>query len=238
MPARRGERVLPNRRDEVNDVMVTLSTKHTNLMEIRTLFSRILSLSRYTHIHNTYMYNTERERERAREREDDSVLIVMFPSLALSPMPISSLYFQPLWLPSIAQAITDWPSFVFMSGCAPFLCWHVLAIQTVWMHEKISRLRLREKEKEIDRLQEEKEKGGREGGSSIFTAVASYTFQSPLVHSTQLDIWHWVFSCQIFHIRSRLVTMWVWHTYTHFTHECRKMERSPSVLIRHTHVDS
>ena len=69
MPARRGERVLPNRRDEVNDVMVTLSTKHTNLMEIRTLFSRILSLSRYTHIHNTYMYNTERERESARERE-------------------------------------------------------------------------------------------------------------------------------------------------------------------------
>jgi hypothetical protein len=53
-------------------------------------------------------------------------------------------------------------------------------------------LRLREKEKEIDRLQEgkEKKKGGREGGSSIFTAVASYTFQSPLVHSTQLDLWH------------------------------------------------
>jgi hypothetical protein len=53
-------------------------------------------------------------------------------------------------------------------------------------------LRLREKEKEIDKLQEGKEKGGREGaeggGSSIFTAAASYTFQSPLVHSNQLDI--------------------------------------------------
>ena len=51
-------------------------------------------------------------------------------------------------------------------------------------------MRGREIEKEIDRLQEGREKGGREGGSSIFTAVASYTFQSPLVHSTQLDIWH------------------------------------------------
>jgi hypothetical protein len=69
MPARRGERVLPNRRDEVNDVIVPMSTKHTNLMENSDPFlSYSLSHAIHIYIIHICIINTHRERESEREK--------------------------------------------------------------------------------------------------------------------------------------------------------------------------